>query len=156
MAAKSLFERQTEYLLKLLLEEEDGPAIGFRCLEEPVEDSDAIRSLGFHLRELGDLIDKEHLDSFTKDFQKIAAQHATDKACELFLNTVNEISQERANGDLAVEQNLLRITVSLGKQVAKKTPSLVEQIKKAMEFVFNTKLQSWMTAAGGWASIHIE
>ncbi|XP_067863890.1 bcl-2-like protein 15 [Heptranchias perlo] len=162
MAEPDSFKQQAEYLVNLLLGEEeegDDPESCFRslkCTEEP-EEKQAISKLGHCLRELGDLINKEHLDPFTRDFQKLAEQEAVDQACEFFSNTVNKIFQEWTNGkELAVEQNLLKITASLGRQVANKMPSLVEDIKIVMNSFINSKLRSWLTGDGGWENIHIE
>ncbi|XP_078098538.1 uncharacterized protein LOC144511934 [Mustelus asterias] len=156
MATQKLFEGQTEYLVNFLLQDDDDPDIGFRCSEDPVEDSEALRAVGQRLRQLGDLINQEHLDSFTRDFQRVAAQQAIAQACELFSDTVNQICKERANGNLSIELNLLKVTASLGTYVAQKMPALVNEIKTAMASFINTKLQKGITEAGGWANVQIE
>ncbi|GCC21795.1 hypothetical protein chiPu_0020270 [Chiloscyllium punctatum] len=119
------------------------------------KDAEAIKSLALHLRELGDLINREHLDSFTTEFQKLAAQQATDQVCMLFSNTVDQICQERFNG-LAVEQNLLKVTASLGKQIVAEKPDLFEMIKASMQSFMTTRLGSWVAARKGWKNVNIE
>ncbi|XP_048467809.1 uncharacterized protein LOC125486046 [Rhincodon typus] len=154
MEASELFQQQTEYLVNILLDEESSNdfATGFRCLapsEEPVEDAEAISSLGHHLRELGDLINREHLDSFTRDFQRLAAQQAAEKTCQLFFDTVDQISKEQFH-ELAIEKNLLKVAGSLGKQASKEMPDLLEEIKASMQSFMSTRLGSWISAVGGW------
>ncbi|GCB64564.1 hypothetical protein scyTo_0011767 [Scyliorhinus torazame] len=155
MAASGVFERQTEYLLNLLLKDEDDYEMNFRSFEDPVEDTEELESLGRRLRELGDEIDKELLDSFTNDFQQMAAQHAADKAYELFSRTVNQICQERNNEGLSIELNLLKTTASLGLQAVKRTPTLFKEIKAAMGSFINKDLKKDLTASGGYAQVKI-
>ncbi|XP_078276574.1 uncharacterized protein LOC144605321 [Rhinoraja longicauda] len=163
MAVTPSFKEQAEYLVNILLGEEDDdndPSMGFRCLPPNSESAEeqAIKSIARCLRETGDLIDKEHLISFTSEFQTLAANHAMDQACELFSNTVNIIFQNLfKENEFAVEKKLLKISASLVMQTKKQIPSLIQEIGTAMiNFIATPKLESWVMNSNGWTNIDIE
>ncbi|XP_069798668.1 bcl-2-like protein 15 [Narcine bancroftii] len=166
-AAVKSFKEQSKYLVNILLGEEldDDEPTGFRSLgdrtesEEPkvLSEKNAIKSIVQILQQTGDLIDKECLNSFTAEFQTLAARHTMEQACELFSNTVNIICQKRSNEkEFESEKNLLKISASLGIQTLKQAPNLIEEIKTAMTNFIASSLETWVNTSNGWENIDIK